>query len=79
MTTATLLRKATENDKGVVVLPIIEYRQLLAATIHSYYLSGKEATDLDRLVEGNLREHRAGKSISANSIREAISIYRKQK
>lgn len=68
MTTATLLKKAAAKDKGVVVLPIEEYQRLVAANIPTYYLSGKEATDLDKLVEEGLREYRAGKTRTIRSL-----------
>ncbi len=78
MTTATLLKKAAAKDKGVVVLPVKEYQRLIAAAVPTYYLSGKEATDLDKLVEEGLREYRAGKTFAAPSMGEALKRYRKQ-
>lgn len=78
MTTATLLRKASAKDKGVVVLPVEEYQRLIAANIPTYYLSGKEATDLDKLVEEGLRDHAEGRTITASSIGEALAIRRRQ-
>src|SRR3990167_3917702 len=78
MTTATLLKKATAKDRGVVVLPVQEYQRLIAAAVPTYYLTGKEATDLDKLVEEGLREHRTGKTFSASSMNEAVKLYRQQ-
>ncbi|MEK7553912.1 MAG: hypothetical protein AAB517_00940 [Patescibacteria group bacterium] len=78
MTTATLLKKATSKDKGVVVLSLKEYDRLLSTHVPNYYLTGKEATDLDKLVEEGLREHTEGKTIVAGSISEALAIRRKQ-
>ena len=68
MTTATLLKKATTKDKGVVVLPVQEYQRLIAAAVPTYYLTGKEATDLDKLVKEGLREYRAGKTRTIRSL-----------
>lgn len=68
MTTATLLKKAAAKDAGVVVLPVEEYQRLIAANIPTYYLSGKEAAALDKLVEDGLREHRAGKTRTIRSL-----------
>jgi len=78
MTTATLLKKAVTKDEGVVVLSLEEYDRLLSTHVPDYYLTGKEALDLDKLVEDGLREHARGKTITASSISEALSIRRKQ-
>ena len=80
MTTATLnrLRKTAIKSRGSITLPIKTYRQLLDAAIPTYYLTGKEATDLDKLVEEGLREYAEGKTITARSISEALTIRRKQ-
>jgi hypothetical protein len=79
MTTATLrrLKKAAAKARGFVELSVKTYRQLLDATIPTYYLTGKAATDLE-LVEEGLREHAEGKTIHANSISEALAIRSKQ-
>ncbi len=71
MTTATLLKKAAEKDKGVVVLPIAEYESLRRAAeraVPEYYLTGKAAEELDQLVEEGLREHAAGKTRKLRSL-----------
>lgn len=59
-------------------MPVKTYRQLLDAAIPTYYLTGKVATDLDKLVEEGLRDYAEGKTISASSISEALAIRRKQ-
>ena len=78
MTAAILLKKAAAKDKGVVVLPVDEYQQLLAERVPTYYLTGKAALELDKLVEEGLREYAEGKTVSAGSISEALAIRRKQ-
>jgi len=78
MTTATLLKKASAKDEGIVVLSLREYDRLLATHVPDYYLTGKAATDLDKLVEEGLREHAEGETITASSISEALTIRRKQ-
>jgi len=78
VTIATLLKKATAKDKGVVVLPVEEYQQLLAERVPTYYLTGKAALDLDKLVKDGLREHAEGKTITAGSMNEALAIRCKQ-
>lgn len=72
MTTATLLKKATAKDKGVVVLSIEEYNRLRAAAVPEYYLTGKAARDLDRLVAEGRRDYAAGRTIRASSISAAM-------
>lgn len=70
MTTATLLKlkKTAAKRKGDVVLPAKVYRQLLDAAVPTYYLTGKAATDLDKLVEEGLREHAEGKTRTLRSL-----------
>ena len=70
MTTATLvkLRKVAARNNGNVTLPAKVYRQLLDAAIPTYYLTGKEATDLDKLVEDGLREYAKGKTRTIRSL-----------
>jgi len=72
-------KKAIRRSGGVVVLSLQEYRKLRESTTPNYYLTGKEAEELDKLVESGLREYRSGKTIKAASLREALKIYgRKQ-
>lgn len=70
MTTATLnrLRKTAAKAKRFVQVPVKTYRQLLDAAIPTYYLTGKAATDLDKLVEEGLREHAEGKTRTLRSL-----------
>lgn len=80
ITTATLikLKKTAAESRCPVTLPAKIYRQLLDAAIPTYYLTGKAATDLDKLVEEGLREYAEGKTITASSISDALAIRRKQ-
>jgi len=64
----TVSQAKIKKEGGVVVLPIREYERLRAAAIPTYYLTGKAATDLDELVEGGLRAHRAGKTRKLRSL-----------
>lgn len=65
--------------RGVVMLDLEEYEDLRKRAVSTYYLTGKEAEELDKLVEEGLKEHREGKTIKAPSLREALKIYdRKQ-
>ena len=51
--------------KGVVMVP-------------TYYLTGKKAIALDRMVAKALKEHAEGKTIKAGSLKEALAIYNKK-
>jgi len=76
MVTISISKAKVQKERGVVVLPMKEYQRLLAASVPTYYLKGKAARDLDKLVEEGLREHRAGKTISAVSTSSALKAYR---
>lgn len=78
MNPITISRAQVKKEAGVVVLSIREYQRLLAASVPTYYLSGKAAKDLDMLVEKGLREHRVGKTIVADSVSAAVKQYRKK-
>ena len=77
-TSTTIKISQQAFKKGVVVLPLAEYRELQARAVPTYYLTGKKALALDRLVEEGLKEHREGKTIMASSLREASKIYEKR-
>ncbi|OGG67788.1 hypothetical protein A3C95_02090 [Candidatus Kaiserbacteria bacterium RIFCSPHIGHO2_02_FULL_56_30] len=68
-----LSRTTVAKQKGIVILPVKEYQRLLAAAVPTYRLTGREARALDALVAEGLREHRAGKTITAGSITQALS------
>ena len=61
--------------KGVVLLDLEEYKKICARGVPTYYLEGKEAQELDRLVEEGLREYERGETIEAPSLKEALKIY----
>ena len=62
MVTISLSRAAVQKQKGMVVLPIKEYQRLLAAAIPTYYLTGKAALKLDKLVHDGIQDYKAGKT-----------------
>ena len=79
MNTATIIRESISVGKEpVVILPLKEYYRLCEQAVSTYYLKGKEAIALDKLVRGGLKEHRAGKCISAPSMTEALKVYAKK-
>lgn len=79
MASITLKQDKIEKHKGVVILPLKEYQMLLERAVPTYYLSGKAAKDADRLVEEGLREYRSGKTIEANSLKDALRKYGKNR
>ena len=70
MTSITLRKDRVERSKGVVVLPLREYHRLLVRAVPTYYLTGKAAERVDRLVEEGLREYRAGKTRKIRSLKD---------
>lgn len=55
-------------DKGVVILKLDEYKKLQKKAVPTYYLSGKKAKELDRLVEEGLKEYKEGKTKKLRSL-----------
>lgn len=72
MATVSIQKTNIEKQKGVVILPIKEYRRLLANAIPTYYLLGKEAEKLDALVEEGLHEYRNGETVDAGFAWKAL-------
>lgn len=68
MNTITIPRRKIKKEGGVVILSLEEYRRLAEQAVPTYYLKGKAAEKLDRLVEEGLREHRAGRSRTIKSL-----------
>ena len=68
MTTITVPRKKIKEEGGIVILSLEEYRKLSERAAPTYYLKGKEALELDRLVEEGLRKHREGKTRKIKSL-----------
>lgn len=71
--TTTLSQPIIKIDRkdlgeGVVILPLREYRAMQERAVPTYYLTGKKARDLDKLVEEGLKEHREGKTKSIKSL-----------
>ena len=76
MATITLSKSKVREENGMVVLPVKEYQRLLVAAVPTVYLTGKAALKLDKLVEDSMREYRAGKTITASSISEAVKKFK---
>ena len=66
------------REKGVVVLPLAEYERLTERAVPEYYLAGKAAEKLDKLVTEGLRDYALGKTVRASSVKEALREYGKK-
>lgn len=78
VTSTTIKISPQSLKRGVVVMAAEEYERLQTRAIPTYYLTGKKALELDKLVEDGLREHRAGKTIKARSLKEALKVYERR-
>ena len=56
-----LSKDAIHRKQGVVILSLKEYERLREGAIPNFYLEGKEAENLDKLVEHGLKEYQKGK------------------
>jgi len=70
MSVITIAKSKVKKEDGVVVLPVKEYQRLLRAAVPTFYLSGKDARDLDKLVEEGLRAYKEGKTRTIKSLAE---------
>jgi hypothetical protein len=61
-------REVVQKRGGVVILPLREYRKLCERAVPTYYLKGKEAEKLDKLVKEALRDHKLGKTRKIKSL-----------
>ncbi|MDO8574262.1 MAG: hypothetical protein Q7R86_01390 [bacterium] len=79
MATITVNKTKIDKEKGVVILSLKEYDRLVKNNVPTYYLTGKAAKDLDKLVEEGLKEYREGKTVSYKSFlkKEYPRLYKK--
>jgi len=75
----TISKEELKRKGGIVVLSLREYKRLCERAVPIYYLKGKEAEKLDKLVKEGLREYEEGRTISASSLKEALRIYEKRR
>jgi len=54
--------------KGVVILDLEKYRKMYEKVVPTYYLKGKEAEKLDKLVEEGLKDYKEGRCKSIKSL-----------
>lgn len=64
----TIPEKTVRKEGGIVILPLREYEELREKAIPTYYLEGKEAEELDKLVEEGLRDYKKGKCKTIKSL-----------
>ncbi|GIV28880.1 MAG: hypothetical protein KatS3mg027_2694 [Bacteroidia bacterium] len=70
MTDITISKEKIKKEKGIVILSIEEYQRLLKRAVPIYYLKGKEAKELDKLVKKGLKDHAQGKTRKIKSLKE---------
>lgn len=66
----TISKERVRKEGGIVILPLKEYQKLCERAAPTYYLRGKEAKELDKLVEEGLRNHRLGKTRKIKSLND---------
>ena len=64
----TISRKTVQKKGGIVILPLREYKKLCERAVPTYYLKGKEAEELDKLVKEGLRDHNLRKTRKIKSL-----------
>lgn len=68
MAKITIQKEKIERQGGMVILPLKIYQKLLERAVPTYYLTGKEAERIDKLVEEGLRDYRAGRTRKIRSL-----------
>ena len=61
-------KETVRKEGGVVILPLREYEELRERAVPTYYLEGKEAEELDKLVEEGLDDYKKGKCKTIKSL-----------
>lgn len=70
MSVITIQKRKIEEENGVVILPLKEYKKLVESAVPTYHLTEKAAKRLDKLVNEGLKEHKAGKTRTIKSLAE---------
>ncbi len=68
MNSVTISKNKIRKEGGVVVLPIEEYERLTKRAVPEYYLAGKAAENLDKLVKEGMRDYELGKCKKLKSL-----------
>ncbi len=61
-----------QKKGGIVILDLKEYQKLYERAVPTYYLEGREAKELDKLVEEGLREYRKGRCKTIKSLADLV-------
>jgi len=69
MATITIPKTKVKKEGGIVILSLKEYQKLCERATPTFYLKGKEAEALDKLVEEGLKNHNLGKTKKIKSLR----------
>jgi len=68
MATITIPKTKIKKEGGIVILSLKEYQKLCQRAVPTFYLKGKKAEELDKLVEEGLRDHNLGKTRKIKSL-----------
>ena len=68
MSNITIQKRKIDRQKGIVILPLKEYEKLRVQATPTYYLAGRAAEKLDALVEGGLKDCKAGRTRKIQSL-----------
>jgi hypothetical protein len=68
MQTVSIKKSKINQSGGLVILSLKEYQRLQESAVPTYYLKGKAATDLDKLVDQGLMAHQKGKTNIMHSL-----------
>lgn len=67
MTTITIPKNLIKNN-DLIIIPRKEYEEMKARMFPAFYLKGKKAEKLDRLVKNGLKDYREGKCKTIKSL-----------
>lgn len=62
MSNITISKNRVKEEGGVVIMSLKKYHRLLERSAPTYYLKGRAAERLDKLVENGLKDYREGKT-----------------
>lgn len=68
MNTITIPKKLMKNKDDLIIISRKEYESMKARMLPTFYLKGKEAKNLDKLVKEGLKEYQDGKSKTIKSL-----------
>lgn len=68
-------KETVRKEGGVVILPLREYEELRERAVPTYYLEGKEAGELDKLVEQGLHDYKNGRCKTIKSLADLDQVH----